>query len=81
MLRLYPLLRSWTWHSWLWSWRRLAGHSRDRDKEELAGHVVDLLQGKKEMLADYFSLYFEMIGDRVVFFSLVCTLVEQTERY
>lgn len=24
----------------------------DRDREELAGHVVDLLQGKKEMLAD-----------------------------
>ena len=32
----------------------------DRDKEELAGHVVDLLQGKKEMLADYCSLEFEM---------------------
>ena len=35
----------------------------DGDKEELARHVVDLLQGKKEMLADYFSLEFEMIGD------------------
>ena len=25
--------------------------------------MVDLLHGKKEMLADYFSLEFEMIGD------------------
>ena len=35
----------------------------DGDKEELAGHVVDLLAGKKDMLEDYFSVEFEMIGD------------------
>jgi len=37
----------------------------DGDKQELAGHVVNLLKGKKEMLADYFSLEFEMISDRL----------------
>jgi len=35
----------------------------DGDKEDLAGHVVDMLAGKRDMLADYFSLEFEMIGD------------------
>jgi len=34
----------------------------DGDKEELARHVVDMLDSKKEMLADYFSLELEMIG-------------------
>ena len=35
---------------------------KDGDKEELAGHVAELLEGKKEMLADYFSLELEVIG-------------------
>ena len=35
----------------------------DGDKRDLAQHVVDLLDSKKEMLSDYFSLEMEVIGE------------------